>query len=89
MKKIYGAGFAAVLLMFLLVPFFSSASAAEKYYSDSMESSISDFAAEASQDSANKIKYFELASVLKEFGRNKEALDSYKHLKSQLLYFQG
>lgn len=80
MKKIYGAGFAAVLLMFLLVPFFSSASAAEKYYSDSMESSISDFALEASLDSVNKIKHFELASVLKEFGRNKEALDAYRQI---------
>ena len=80
MTRLNVAGLTAAVLVLAVTPFFASASAVEKYYSDPVENSISDFSREASSDSLNKMKQFELASVLKEFGRNKEALDAYKQI---------
>ena len=77
MRTRHAAAFIAAVFIFVLHPFSSRASSLDGYYSDNIENSISGFILDASSDNHNKMKLFELASVLKEFGRNSEALAAY------------
>jgi stage II sporulation protein D len=77
MNRVNCAAIAAVVIASLFMPSLSAASAKDKYYADSVELSIPYFISEAAAENSDKYSYFELASVLKEFGRNKEAYDCY------------
>lgn len=63
---------------FLFLPL--NAAAPGEYYGEPIEDSISEFMLDAASESSNKMKQFELASVLKEFGRNKEAFEAYSRI---------
>ncbi|MCE5300363.1 MAG: SpoIID/LytB domain-containing protein [Spirochaetia bacterium] len=73
---------AAMLLLWLpllfVVPRIAFPSARDDYYSGNIEKAITSYAFMAENDPRNLVSLYDLASIYKEFGRNREAFDAYR-----------
>jgi SpoIID/LytB domain protein len=80
-KNLCAAFLAAVAAVFIACALHAS-SPLDDYYSDNLESGVDSYRAALKDNKTNKMSYFELASVLKEFGRNEEAYGAYHDILS-------
>jgi len=65
---------------FLLPAVMPAASPQDDYYSDDVSRAVASYAAQAKESSFDRMAYFNLASIQKEFGMNTDALASYRKI---------